>query len=84
MVLFISYHQVFRIKGLVWCYGEKLPLIIQTHGKQVNISPYTGENAPEYPNSQVVVIGKGLQRNPIEKLFKRAYWPENIGFKAQQ
>ncbi|WP_339755857.1 GTP-binding protein [Algoriphagus aquimarinus] len=76
MVLLISYHQVFRIKGVIWCYGEKLPFIIQTHGKQVNISTYTGENWPEYPLSQVIVIGKELQQKPLGKLFKRAYWRE--------
>ncbi len=76
MTLFISYHQIYRIKGLVWCQDEKLPIIIQSHGKQVNFSLTAGEKAIEFPNSQVVVIGKGLQRNSLEKLFKRAFSPK--------
>ncbi|MCE7054636.1 GTP-binding protein [Algoriphagus sp. AGSA1] len=63
MTLFISYHQIYRIKGLVWCRDEKLPVIIQSHGKQVNFSLLGSEKAIEPPNSQLVVIGKGLQRN---------------------
>ncbi|WP_439489458.1 CobW family GTP-binding protein [Algoriphagus sp.] len=78
MTLFISYHQIYRIKGLVWCQDEKLPEIIQSHGKQVNFSLTAGDKAIEFPISQVVVIGKGLQRNSLEKLFKRVFSPKYI------
>ncbi|WP_057937559.1 CobW family GTP-binding protein [Algoriphagus resistens] len=72
MVLFLSYHQIYRIKGLVWFQDDKTPSIIQTHGKQVEISHSENNPAIEYPNSQLVIIGKGLQRSALEKLFKRA------------
>ena len=78
MVLFLSYHQIYRIKGLVWCHDEERPFIIQTHGKQINISPYADEKTPEYHASQLVVIGKGLQRTSLEKIFKRALSPKWI------
>ncbi|WPR76744.1 GTP-binding protein [Algoriphagus sp. NG3] len=82
MTLFISYHQIYRIKGLVWCQDEKLPVIIQSHGKQVNFSLTTGDKAIEFPISQVVVIGKGLQRNSLEKLFKRVFSPKYISISS--
>ncbi|WP_192349000.1 GTP-binding protein [Algoriphagus sp. Y33] len=72
MVLFISYHQIYRIKGLVWFQNEKTPSIVQTHGKQVEISHSENNTGVESPKSQLVVIGKGLQRTALEKLFKRA------------
>lgn len=72
MVLFLSYHQIYRVKGLVWCRNEEQPFIIQTHGRQIAISKHAGEKKPEYPVSQLVVIGKGLQRKSLEKLFTRA------------
>lgn len=72
MVLFLSYHQIYRIKGLVWFQDDKAPSIIQTHGKQVEISHSENNPGIEYPKSQLVIIGKGLQRSALEKLFKRA------------
>jgi len=72
MLLFLSYHQIYRIKGLIWLENNQAPVVIQTHGKQVNFTPLQGDKTPEYPQSQLVVIGKGLQRNALEKLFRRA------------
>jgi len=72
VLLFLSYHQVYRIKGMVWFETEKSPFLIQTHGRQVDITPFERTIGIEFRKSQIVVIGKGIQRSSLEKVFKRA------------
>jgi G3E family GTPase len=79
VLLFLSYHQVYRIKGMVWFEREKSPFLIQTHGKQVDITPFERTIGIEFGKSQIVVIGKGVQRSSLEKVFKRALFKINTG-----
>jgi G3E family GTPase len=72
VLLFLSYHQVYRIKGMVWFEREKSPFLIQTHGRQVDITLFDGNIGTEFHKSQIVVIGKDIQRSSLEKVFKRA------------
>ena len=63
---------MYRIKGMVWFEREKSPFLIQTHGRQVDITLFDGNIGTEFHKSQIVVIGKDIQRSSLEKVFKRA------------
>ncbi|WP_394370982.1 CobW C-terminal domain-containing protein [Echinicola marina] len=69
--LFLSYHQLYRMKGLVWLSDRKELHIVQTHGKQVYLAPLKGETRLPYPKSQLVFIGKDLNRKSIDKIINR-------------
>lgn len=77
VLLFLSYHQVYRIKGLVWFKGEAEPHMVQTHGRQLDVQPYKRGRVGIYPKSQLVVIGKGLQRASLEKFFNRSLYKKH-------
>lgn len=72
LVFFLSYHQLYRMKGLVWIKDSKQPYVVQTHGKQVHLAPYKGKSKIIYPKAQLVFIGKGIQRDSIERIIKKS------------
>ncbi|WP_200980116.1 GTP-binding protein [Echinicola sp. 20G] len=68
---FLSYQQLYRMKGLVWLSDRTLPHVVQTHGRQVHIAPLEGEVKLPYPKSQLVFIGKGLELKSLERIIQR-------------
>ncbi|GGF27221.1 cobalamin synthesis protein CobW [Echinicola rosea] len=66
--LFLHYHQIYRIKGFVHISESKRLQLVQSVGQQLSISPVTQE---EEQAPFLVVIGKGLTRKGIEKLFAK-------------
>jgi G3E family GTPase len=71
MTLFLSYHQLYRMKGFIWEAGNDQPLVVQTHGRQVHIAPFEGVSPLPYPKSQLIFIGKGLERISLERIIKK-------------
>jgi len=57
---------------MVWFEREKSPFLIQTHGRQVDITLFDGNIGIEFHKSQIVAIGKGIHRSSLEKVFKKA------------
>lgn len=73
--LFLHYHQIYRIKGFVRLSSRKQLHLVQSVGQQLSISPVL-EEVGQKPF--LVVIGKGLTRKGIEKLFAKGYEHEGI------
>ncbi|WP_186758545.1 CobW family GTP-binding protein [Echinicola salinicaeni] len=71
LTFFLSYHQLYRMKGLVWLSDSPQPHIVQTHGRQVHIAPLEGESKLPYPKSQLIFIGKGLERKSLQKIINK-------------
>ncbi|AWW32824.1 hypothetical protein DN752_23260 [Echinicola strongylocentroti] len=68
--LFLHYHQIYRIKGYVHINGSKRLHLVQSVGQQLSISPV---HRNEVQDPFLVVIGKGLTRKGIEKLFSKGF-----------
>ncbi|GAB3655708.1 GTP-binding protein [Echinicola sediminis] len=71
LTFFLSYHQLYRMKGLVWLKDSPVPHLVQTHGRQVHLAPLEGEIKRPYPKSQLVFIGKGLERKSLERMINK-------------
>lgn len=76
MTLFLSYHQLYRMKGLIWLSDSDVPQVVQTHGRQVHLTPFEGDPPLPRPKSQLIFIGKGLERKSLERMIKRCLVPK--------
>ncbi|MEM9929739.1 MAG: GTP-binding protein, partial [Bacteroidota bacterium] len=62
---------LYRMKGLFWFAGEEQKYVVQSVGKRIDIQPHQSWAMGEKRQSVVVFIGKGLQREGLERLFTR-------------
>jgi len=72
LTLFLSYHQLYRVKGLIWESENDSPYVVQTHGRQVHITRFEGEPPLPYSKSQLIFIGKELERKSLDRMIKRS------------
>lgn len=71
LTLFLSYHQLYRMKGLVWLSDSNIPHVVQTHGRQVHIAPLEEPVKLPYLSSRLIFIGKGIERKSIQRIIDR-------------
>lgn len=69
MTLFLSYHQVYRIKGFVQVTGEERPILVQSTGNKLSFST---ANTVDSPPNVLVFIGKGIERKGLERILSQA------------
>ncbi len=82
MAMVMYYEQIYRIKGFVWVAapGEpagKMPCLLQTTGNRTTLTP-VNEVLPDFPEGLIVCIGRGLQPQAMERIFKAAYYPHSF------
>ncbi|WP_168196284.1 CobW family GTP-binding protein [Echinicola soli] len=68
--LFLHYHQIYRIKGFVRVNESKGLYLVQSVGQQLSIIPVESKKDQK---PFLVVIGKGLTRKGIMKLFSKGF-----------
>ena len=70
-LLFLSYHQIYRIKGIIA--GENYPvkLLFQTVKTQINYSDGQLWTNDEPRISKIVVIGKNINKDSMHKFFQK-------------
>jgi G3E family GTPase len=82
MAMVMYYEQIYRIKGFVWVAAPeeptgKMPCLLQTTGNRTSLTP-VNEILPDYPDGLIVCIGRGLQPQAMERIFKAAYHPYHV------
>ena len=76
MSIFLHYHQIYRIKGFVRLLGEENPVLVQSTGNKLTITPLPeGEKIPELV---MVFIGRDIERQGLERLINKALINETI------
>jgi G3E family GTPase len=74
VLFFLYYHQVYRVKGVVYLSSSDSPHLLQSNGRQVSLTSFEPpKNMRISEKSQVVVIGKGVTRPLLERIFKRPF-----------
>lgn len=68
MTLYLSYHQVYRVKGFVRVAGEDHPILVQSTGNTVSFSK--SDPQKESPNV-LVFIGQGIERKGLERILAK-------------
>ncbi|GHB46528.1 CobW family GTP-binding protein [Mongoliitalea lutea] len=68
MTLYLSYHQVYRVKGFVKVAGEDHPILVQSTGNTVSFSK---TDAPKKSPNVLVFIGKGIERKGLERILAK-------------
>ncbi|MGY6742733.1 MAG: CobW family GTP-binding protein [Cecembia sp.] len=76
MSIFLLYHQIYRIKGFVKLKGEEKPVLVQSTGNKLTIT--SSSNLNKNPELILVFIGRGIERQGIEKLMKKALKAETV------
>lgn len=64
-------HQIYRIKGIIAYDNEPTKAIIQSVRNMIALTDGTKWEANEVRQSKIVFIGKGVQREAIERIFNR-------------
>jgi G3E family GTPase len=82
MAMVMYYEQIYRIKGFVWVVAPdeplgKMPCLLQTTGNRTSLTP-VNEVLPDFPEGLIVCIGRGLQPQAMERIFKAAYHPHHV------
>ncbi|MFK7934799.1 MAG: GTP-binding protein [Saprospiraceae bacterium] len=62
---------LYRMKGLLWIADTEEQYLLQSVGKQLNIEQKRPWEVDEKRQNMIVLIGKGLQRKGLEKLFQQ-------------
>lgn len=71
VTLFISYDQVYRIKGLVKLVNSRQKFLLQSTGKQISLEPI-GEWDEKVATSTLVFIGKNLSTDAVTRIIRPA------------
>lgn len=70
-LLFLSYHQIYRIKGIIAVENYPAKLIFQTVKTQIHFRDGQLWTNDESRISKIVVIGKNLNKNNMHKFFQK-------------
>lgn len=62
---------LYRMKGLIWVNDSEAQYLLQSVGKQLNISEKRPWQANEKRQSMIVFIGKAIQRKGLEKMLSQ-------------
>jgi G3E family GTPase len=76
-LLVVSSHQIYRIKGLILAESYPVPVILQSVRRQLIITDSESKSHESAMTSRIVVIGKNLKKEPLERLFSRHLIPAN-------
>ncbi|MEM8909598.1 MAG: GTP-binding protein [Bacteroidota bacterium] len=60
---------LYRMKGLLWLKDHDQQCVLQTVGKRLDISPKRPWEVTEKRECKIVVIGKNIQKEGLEKMF---------------
>ena len=70
-LLFLSYHQIYRIKGIIAVENYPVKLLFQTVKTQINYSDGQLWTNDEPRISKIVVIGKNINKDSMHKFFQK-------------
>lgn len=70
-LLMLYRHQIYRIKGIIAYDDEPTKAVIQSVRNMVALTDGTNWEEGEVRQSKIVFIGKGVQREAIERVFRR-------------
>jgi G3E family GTPase len=70
-LLFLSYHQIYRIKGIIAVENYPVKLLFQTVKTQINYSDGQLWAHDEPRISKIVVIGKNINKENMHKFFQK-------------
>lgn len=70
-LLFLSYHQIYRIKGIIAVENYPVKLIFQTVKTQIHFSDGQLWTNDEPRTSKIVVIGKNIKKENMNKFFQK-------------
>jgi G3E family GTPase len=76
-LLVVSSHQIYRIKGLIYAEAYPVPVILQSVRRQLVFTDSEPKSHESAMTSRIVVIGKNLKKEPLERLFSRHLIPAN-------
>jgi G3E family GTPase len=71
VTFFISYDQVYRIKGIVKLVNSRQKFLLQSTGKQISLEPI-GEWEEKIATSTLVFIGKNLSTDAVTRIIRPA------------
>lgn len=69
MTLYLSYHQIYRVKGFVKIEGENAPVLIQSTG---NTLSFTKHENTQNQKEVIIFIGVGIEREGLTRILNRA------------
>lgn len=70
-LLFLSYNQIYRIKGLITIEQYPIKVLFQTVKNQINYIDGQHWEADEPRISKIVVIGKNIKKDMIQQFFQK-------------
>lgn len=73
-LLFLSYHQIYRIKGIIAVENYPVKLLFQTVKTQIHFSDGQLWTNDEPRTSKIVVIGKNIKKENMNKFFQKCLY----------